>query len=162
MVILQRITTEYIDQEDRVRFSGESNQGEKISFWMTQRLLSRVIASILPWVAQGDGPHVELKNTFAQQAARAELEPQGPVVAPVTALLVSTVDITQGAEHLTLTFKTSADALAKLTLRRPDVRQWLNILHDTWRRAMWSKEVWPTWMEVGTAEPEPTARVMLH
>ncbi|MEY4756773.1 MAG: hypothetical protein RJA34_1671 [Pseudomonadota bacterium] len=162
MVTLQRITTEYVDQEDRVRFSGESNHGETISFWMTQRLLSRVIASILPWVAQGDDPHVELKNTFAQQAARAGLEPQGPVVAPSTSLLVSTVDITQGAEHLTLTFKTSAEALAKLTLRRQDVRQWLNILHDTWRRAAWSMSVWPQWMEEGTAETELKARALLH
>eukprot|EP01036_Dinobryon_divergens_P055429 gene55429-74016_t len=70
MTILQRITTEYIEAEDRVRLSGVSPSGEALSLWVTQRLLSRLLKVILNWTAEGENAQQALKNAFAQQAAR--------------------------------------------------------------------------------------------
>ena len=36
---LDRITTEYIDAEDRLRLSGQSADGSAVVIWLTQRLI---------------------------------------------------------------------------------------------------------------------------
>jgi len=162
MTILQRITTEYIEAEDRVRLSGASPSGEAISLWITQRLLSRLLKVILNWTAESENAHHALKNAFAQQAARTDLKLQLSVPAQPSAVLVNTIDISHTAEALTLVFRGAEGVAGQLTLQRQDVRQWLNILHDTWRRAEWPQDLWPDWMARPQAEPAAVTQITLH
>lgn len=154
MTVLHRITTEYIEAEDRMRISGASPAGETVSLWLTQRLLGRLLKALLSWTADGDDAHTELKNTFAQQAARADFKHQSPVAAQAAAFLVCSVDLNHSAELMTMHFRGGEVQSAQLTLQRQDVRQWLNILHDLWRHAGWPCALWPDWME-----PKPSAAV---
>lgn len=60
---LQRITTEYIDHEDRLRLAGEDAQGQTTVLWLTQRLLNRLIPHLCQWLEQqgGNAPLAEVK-----------------------------------------------------------------------------------------------------
>ena len=162
MTILQRITTEYIEAEDRVRLSGVSPSGEAVSLWVTQRLLSRLLKVILNWTAEGENAQQAIKNAFAQQAARADLKLQLSVPAQPSAVLVNAIDISQTVEALTMVFRGAEDVVGQLTLQRSDVRQWLNILHDTWCRAEWPQDLWPDWMSLPQGGPAAVRQVTLH
>ncbi|NCD15071.1 MAG: hypothetical protein EOL92_07550, partial [Bacteroidia bacterium] len=81
---LQRITTEFIASEDRIRLTGEVSEEEtraSVVLWLTQRLLNRLVPRLCAWLAGGedDSLTAELEQEFAQQKARAELELQAPV-----------------------------------------------------------------------------------
>jgi hypothetical protein len=162
MTILQRITTEYIETEDRVRLSGAGTAGEAVSLWITQRLLARLLKVILNWTAEGENANQALKNAFAQQAARAELKLQLSVQAQPTAVLVNTIDISHTVDALTLVFRGAEGVAGQLTLQRQDVRQWLNILHDTWCRAEWPPDLWPDWIARPQTEPAAVTQITLH
>ena len=47
---LQRITSEYIEAEDRLRLTGEVGEGETETLWLTQRLLTRLLDHLLKWL----------------------------------------------------------------------------------------------------------------
>lgn len=130
---LQRVTTSYVDSEDRLRLAGETPQGEAVVLWLTQRLLARLLPIFFQWLEQhqtgttsesgADGRslaraaaeqgHADWLHSFAQQAAVAGLVAQPPVQTAQArgSQLVHSVDV-QGvmAEHddgavLRLTFK---------------------------------------------------------
>lgn len=162
MTILQRIITEYIETEDRVRLSGAGADSETVSLWITQRLLARLLKVILNWTAEGENGQQALKNAFAQQAARADLKLQLSVPAQPSAVLVNTIDISHTVDALTLVFRSAEGVAGQLTLQRADVRQWLNILHDTWCRAEWPQDLWPDWMARPQAGPAATTQFTLH
>ena len=162
MTVLRRITTEYIELEDRVRLSGEAASGATLSLWLTQRLLGRLAAAILPWIAEGDDAYQVIKNGFSQAAARAELPQQAPVPAQPLPCLVTKVDLRHNAEALTLLFFGADGLAAELTLQRQDVRQWLNILYDAWRAAGWPAGLWPEWMGAQAASSPSAQQARLH
>jgi hypothetical protein len=84
------------------------------------------------------------------------------VPAQPIAVLVNTIDISQTVDALTLVFHCSDGPAGQLTLQRPDVRQWLNILHDTWRLAEWPQDLWPDWMSMPQGGPAAVTQVTLH
>lgn len=79
---LQRITTEFIASEDRIRLTGEVSEEKtraSVVLWLMQRLLNRLVPRLCAWLAGGDNDSLpaELEQEFAQQKARVELELQG-------------------------------------------------------------------------------------
>lgn len=125
MTILQRITTEYIEAEDRIRLAGEAGENTVV-LWLTQRLLNRLVPYLCQWLeahsgfgtagssattATGQARHADIgqgiAQSFAQQAAAAALAPQPPVQAtdPSTQALVHSVDVSTAQETVTLRFK---------------------------------------------------------
>ena len=86
MINLERITTEYVEVEDRIRLAGESEDNQTIVLWLTQRLLTQIISHLLgliekqsPTPGEKGAPTSSLLQGFAQQAAEAELAPEQPV-----------------------------------------------------------------------------------
>lgn len=141
---LQRITTEYVDSEDRIRLCGELAPNQSLVLWLTQRLLNRLLPHLLGWLEQqvgvsgavGADVRAEVVNGFAQQAALAAMEHQSPVQAhsAQSAWLVHEVDVTVNQEVMRLTFKgqtcsdPSAQTLeASVTMQALPLRQWLSI-----------------------------------
>ncbi len=178
MINLQRITTEYVEAEDRIRLGGESEGGQTIVLWLTQRLLAQVISHLLGLIekqsamadkaSQAHTPASSLMHGFAQQAAEAELTPEQPVQTVSSSLswLIREVDISLSAEGtLVLVFKRDSgmvagkadEGAATLTVESKQLRQWLGIVHIQWQRAGWPLAIWPTWMdespESGTSNP---------
>ena len=86
---LERLTTEYVEREDRIRLSGQLTHGDTVVLWLTQRLLSRLVPHLSAWLARQLAPassnpsvqaaHQDIVQGFAQQAARAQLVPEPPV-----------------------------------------------------------------------------------
>lgn len=162
---LQRITTEYIAIEDRIRISGEVEHAAPVVVWLTQRLLQRLLPVLLQWLERrgADIVRAEAMQSFAQQAARAELAPQAPVCggAGSTTWLALSVDIAQSEQAVTLTFRGVDGQDATLTLAAKPLRQWLSIVHDAYIKAEWSVEVWPEWMRECVI-PARRQAVLLH
>lgn len=168
MINLQRITTEYTESEDRIRLSGEGEDGQTIVLWLTQRLLAQVIVHLLGLIEKqspdlsttspSKTPKSSLLQGFEQQAAQAELSPELPVetVPSSQNWLIQEVDITLNPEGtLALVFKRdvgsktaqSDTGKATLVVEAKQLRQWLGMVHVQWQRAGWPLALWPRWMD---------------
>lgn len=177
MLELQRITTEFIDSEDRIRLCGEVAPNQSVVLWLTKRLLDRLVPFLLNWLEQqmgvsagiGADVRAEVVNSFAQQAALASMTNQPPVQAHTaqSAWLVHAVDVTVNEQTVRLTFKgpqatqpvaEGSEALAQacVTMQAQPLRQWLGILHEQCLRAGWAsasadhtspRSIWPEWMQ---------------
>lgn len=173
---LQRITSIYSDVEDRFRITGEVSDESTRCLWLTQRLLLRLVPHILEWLneiaraeGKGDLGQAELMQDFAQQAAKARLEPQAAVPVPTmpdpnaaiettpgaatagqqdAIWLVKEVDISKSTNGiLTLTFKHESANGVQLAMAPIELRQWLIILHSQWLQAGWPAAIWPEWVD---------------
>lgn len=49
---LNRVTTVYVDLEDRFRLSGKTQDGQVLVLWLTQRLLCRLVPHLVRWLDQ--------------------------------------------------------------------------------------------------------------
>jgi hypothetical protein len=171
MKVLQRITTEYIDSEDRIRLSGETTPNQTVVLWLTQRLINRLVPHLLTWLEQqtvvsgglGADLRSDVINSFAQQAAMSSLEQQEPVQVHTahSSFLVHSVDVTVNQEVLRLTFKgqpksnpSTPPLGASVSMQTLPLRQWLSILHEQCRLGGWvpttpeaAGTVWPEWIQ---------------
>ena len=162
MIRLQRFTTEYVPEEDRICVLGRATDGGAViqRIWLTARLLRRVVPILLERLEpprQMETPRGAAIQRFAQQAARAEQPTLPRVTLPATpeasiSWVAHAVRVRHTAESLTLTFKGPGEEEAQLVLVPKLHRQWLNILHDHWVRAGWPLDLWPAWMREG-ADP---------
>lgn len=164
---LQRITTEYVETEDRIRLCGEAADGESIALWLTRRLLARLVPHLCEWLTDltGDGAHAALLNGFAQQAAAGALEPQAPVraAAESAAPVVRSIDVTAGDAAVRLVFHGGDGLQAGLTLPTVALRQWLGILHAQWLKGEWPASDWPDWInESRPVRAAGQAAALLH
>ena len=159
MITLQRITSEYIESEDRIRLIAISDAEKTLILWLTQRLLVRLIAHFLGWLEK-EAPEVarssaignETKSALqgmAQQSAAAKLPEQSAVTAnsDSAALLVKEIDIKMSEEVVLLVFKCDEAWKAELSFTVQQLRQWLGMIHRLWRLAEWPVSIWPDWMD---------------
>lgn len=175
MSALQRVTTEFIEMEDRMRISGENEQGEVTSFWLTQRLLIRLVAHLVASLEKGapkggklqghDERISEMVQGMAQQAAQAALNSEEiPVKDPdyEHTWLALEVDIKHIDEQLHIEFRNKSGVSAEVTLEVSHLRQWLSILYRLWIQAEWPKAIWPQWMTDSIAETANQPSAPLH
>lgn len=164
MTELKRLTTSYLGVEDRIQLAGEMAGGATVVLWLTQRLMQRLLPVLLQSLEKKgiDAPYAGVLQGFAQQTAKAELVAAPPVSTGQGSLawLVVSVDISQTAETVRLTFKGLEDQQALLVLAPKPLRQWLGIVHEAYRKAGWPMVLWPDWV-LDNAVPD-TVPVMLH
>lgn len=155
-VQLQRITSEYIDCEDRIRLVAEVDGGPPVVLWLSQRMLRVMLPALILWLdsQQDDSAYGDLLQGFAQQAAQAALAPQPPVRAGEEAShwLVQSVDMAQSAQTISLRFRDDGKHAGRLTMEPTPLRQWLGILHTLCQRADWQLQVWPDWLSSSPKE----------
>ena len=104
MHYLERVTTEYIEMEDRLRLTGILRSGKTISFWFTQRLLIQLLLACTDWL-ENQSPDIAKKIatsqskdsalSLAQESAKSELHAETSVVASPNSpnLLVKELEI---------------------------------------------------------------------
>lgn len=185
---LHRITSEYIATEDRFRLSGTTDKGVAVSYWITQRLLLRVLHVLLDWL----GSHreelerqaaAEMLGPMAARPVPAEAQPgaetrgeatggaaAGEETAPPsddtpagdTAELLFEADIRIAPNRITLVFKPRSSEHAQLSLQLGEAWQWVAIIHTLWKRAEWNQAVWPDWIEQVKAPHPEKAWGSLH
>lgn len=165
---LQRVTTEFVEDEDRIRLSGELAPGETLVLWVTQRLAQRLVPHLCQWLEKqtAAGAPVEVVQGFAQQAALAALERQEAVrVEPGTQdRLVRSVDLTFTESAVYLLFKTEVEGpvAARVGFNAKPLRQWLGILLAQYRRGQWPLSAWPDWMTETRAPAVASQTAVLH
>jgi len=160
MPVLQRMTTAWLETEDRLRLTGECTDGTLVCLWLTRRLSDRLLPLLLDWLDghAHDDVHASLMQEFAQEAARGALAPQAAVPADAgDTVLVQAVTVARGTHAIGLTFRASEapeDARSwEVTMEQQPLRQWLAIIHDQYRKAEWPLDLWPAWIAVTTAQP---------
>ncbi|MBO9543702.1 hypothetical protein [Caulobacter sp.] len=161
---LQRITTEYVTIEDRLRLTGATGDDQIVVLWLTQKLLNLLVPQLTGWLERQGGAGGELLQEFAQQAAEASLPIEAAVraAAPETNALVVTVDIATRAEGAILVFKTEDNTpLASLPLPFEALRQWLGIVRNQYVAGGWPTSAWPAWMDETHIAP-PAQTTALH
>tara|TARA_R110001606_G_scaffold172041_3_gene318221 strand:+ start:383 stop:883 length:501 start_codon:yes stop_codon:yes gene_type:complete len=147
---LQRLTTEYVEAEDRIRISGELTSSETVVMWLSQRLLLRLLPHLFLWLEKqsNDNIPMEIEQSFAQEAAKANLTPEAPVqrLTGSQEWLVGAVDLTPNSNTLAMSFRSQTGQRETLALQAVPLRQWLEIIHTLWAVAEWPSHVWPEWI----------------
>lgn len=161
---LSRITTEYIDSEDRFRITGQVGDKEVLEVWLTQRLLLRLLPHHFQWLEkQADSAlPKEIVQSFAQQAAKANLKKEPPVKSntETQTWIAHAVDIAPNKAGMGMRFKGSDDVIATLSLPPTQLRQWLTIVRSMWQKAQWPMDIWPEWMEPNSKQSAPQSKSM--
>lgn len=164
MYQLSRLTTEFIAEEDRIRLTGQIENGSPMVLWLTQRLINRLLPVLTKWLEEKnvDAPRNDIVQSFAQQSARAELAPQAPVVSKPESLtwLIQTVDVTTSKEIIRLVLKNKAGEASAIQFSPKQIRQWLNIVFDAYQKGGWSVTYWPTWLSEGALPPQRSSTVL--
>lgn len=177
MSALQKVTTEYVEAEDRIRLAGEIGPKHTVVIWLSLRLLQRLLPHLLQWLEQESVGsvvatqaampwHEQAWQGFAQQAAQAQLPKQAPVVATQAQAtwLVHSIELAATPEQIQLIFKGAQDSeQASLGLVTQALRQWLGILYSVWQQAQWPLHIWPQWMQESlTPSAASTHSGLLH
>ena len=148
MDTIQRITTTYLENEDRIRLVGESATGETIIIWLTRRLLDRLLPVLLNTIdktAVADNQH-ELIQGFTQHAAVSCIPQSRPIIpkSESASWIAISIDVAHKADGVNLSFK-DEKKVAMLSLDRILLRQWLNIVYMAYEKADWYNDIWPSW-----------------
>ena len=152
---LTRITTIYVEIEDRIGLVGEDEIGEHQKLWLTQRLLNHLVEKLLDWLPQTHDGIQEI----AQQVAQSKHEPEHPVIANSECLnwLVNEITIESSKGVMGLLFKSDkCEYVAIVRFNEISLRQWLDILFRQYQHAGWISVDWPSWfvpkVELGLPE----------
>ena len=155
MQSLKKVTSEFIEIEDRFRLSALTTEDEAVAFWLTQRLLARLVAHLSKQI-EIDSP--QLSNTSAGEKAsysdsdrdrqisnRESLASQSAVKIEesVTPILITEVDVKIGKSDLALVLKSGKKSCASISFSPSELKQWLEILYTLWHRAGWPISLWP-------------------
>lgn len=150
--ILERVTTIFSPEEDRIRIAGARQDGQQVVIWVTRRLLGFLLPHLLQRLdGQFASTAPELRDTmqeFAQQTARSAMGESAPVVSAQEdeVMLASAIDIGQTEVGVLLTFRDGVEKSFSLPLASDNLRQWLHILYQADRAANWQLPQWPAWL----------------
>ncbi|MEY3666955.1 MAG: hypothetical protein RL572_495 [Pseudomonadota bacterium] len=148
---LQRITTEYVEAEDRLRLTGELSPGDTRVLWLSQRLMLRLLPHLCLWLEKQRGTAFppDIEQSLELRAATERMGHEDPVRPTPHCLgwLVLAVDINTAGPVLCLSLRGDKEAESvALNLPPLALRQWLNILHTLWSTAQWPASPWPDWV----------------
>jgi len=167
----QRLTTEYIKTEDRIRICGEISGDTTVTMWLTRPLCSLFLPHLFK-IAEKNTPNksiqhesatvMEIVQQFAQEKAVSSLSP-APTVRPQEQNIeqfIETVEIITDSKILTLRFLSKdSEELGPVILSfdSDQLRQWLYILSKCFRQAEWGMDYWPSWINISHQSKEPPA-----
>jgi len=155
--VLQRITTQFSPEEDRIRLAGAAENGTQAVIWLTRRLLGLLVPVLLKQLDEqfaGASPaYRQALQEFAQQAACDALGGSKPVHAGQDdeTLVATAVDVGRTEFGALLTLRDQSGRAFALPLSKDALRQWLHILYQTDRKAGWQLPQWPDWLTGGGA-----------
>lgn len=163
MDTISKITVTYDETEDRLRLAYQDAEGQSKGLWLTQRLVNRLVGALLASLGAGAdiGNAEAALRAWELSAARARLGKDVPVESPPAEQhhLVRAVDISHSGNGIRLVFRGIDAQVAALGIEDETVlRQWLDILHQQYRRADWPMGgLWPAWFKAAdhVAAPRP-------
>jgi len=146
---LDKVTTQYIEFEDRVRVLGITDNNQTHEIWITRRLLDRLVIALLSSLEKQRPNRAknDIHMAFDQEIAVTNYMPETPVTASkeVSSWLADSVDITSNKNGVVLHFKKKNLYKAELPFEFEPLRQWLFILYKTYQHSEWPLNPWPEW-----------------
>lgn len=165
MKLLERFSTIYVAEEDRLRLTSEIFDGTIETIWLTQRFLLGALPPLLKWLEKQSPSSLSINEVqeFHQQAATATIKPQKPVQAGADnpSWIPTIVNITSSERLIKITLRGCNQNQVHLNLTAKQLRQWLSIIHDCWEKAGWPPQVWPEWVSSSDSF-EQNLVAMLH
>lgn len=157
---IERITTEYIRTEDRIRLCGQIDN-DTATLWLTQRLANGLAVHMCQWlenslpdkVAQAPSEDKARVQAFAQQSANAVTQARAKDEPPVVAKtdnqewLIHSIQVQANDKLIRLLFQGAEQQEVYLEMGSASLRQWLNILCKNYKAAQWPDQHWPEWMK---------------
>jgi len=156
---LKRITSEYVEIEDRIRVAGLTEKNKTLSLWFTMRLTSRLVTHCIALLgkhspelkkaATNDDQLQKNLQNLVQQSAEQEIgeESAVSVTTDSPSYLIKEIDVKTSDGGVVLSFKQNKTSSYELYLKSQQLRQWLGILYLIWQKAEWPLHVWPDWMD---------------
>ncbi|WP_010323505.1 hypothetical protein [Marinobacterium stanieri] len=172
---LTRLTTRYVENEDRFLISADSDVGV-VKLWLTQRLLKRLLPHLIEWVGKSSESTVQEPSespvdnqslqdntgTDTKQSASASADndqqaasqmvaqyrkptPSVDADKAVMSCLVHTLKFQPRDKIVRILFELPDDE-AILLLQEEHARIWLDVLYRHWQQAQWP-DIWPDWMK---------------
>lgn len=165
-MLLSKLTTRYIEDEDRFLVSAESEVGV-VNLWFTQRLLVRLVPHLIK-ALEGNKDVADSRqqapvsrkvksesatkvdadvDAIATQVAARHRKPLQQVKASdaVVNHLVRQVSFQSSGVDIRLAFDLPNDK-AILQLQEANLRIWLDVLCKHWIKAGWP-DIWPAWVK---------------
>jgi hypothetical protein len=159
MLELERVTTEYVANQDRISLTANEKSGGTARLWLTRRIADRLIPALLKAVQprHEDPVYVEVLDEIAQHRAeqRQERQPPVKVVQPDREWLVDRIDLKMATAGTRVVFVSAEDERAQLTFNVELLRQWLGILRRLYSQAEWSTDIWPDSLSSPQAPKKP-------
>ena len=154
MFKIEKITSHYDAEEDRLRLVVGDGKGQTLALWLTRRLADELIGMLLDQLpvpgASATDEHVRAAlQAWEQAAANAQFKPQPPVPSSAgqSGGLVTSVDVMNADGHFAMVFNLHGDQSASITMDATRMRQWLGIVHGLYGKAQWPCEgLWPDWI----------------
>lgn len=164
---LKRISTQYIEIEDRIRLTGEQvDADQKLTLWLTQRLCNQLVTYLCNWLENNliDKPLSGLRQGDFQQDAFSNLKKSAAILpdGQKPCVLVHSVDFITRKRGVLLLLKNDEKLpAAKLILEVKQLRQWLGIIYGQFQHAGWPTTNWPMWIKT-TPTAMTRANRVLH
>ncbi len=183
MGALNRLTTKYIDTEDRIKLSGDRADGQELIIWLTQRLANRLVDHLTQWLEKQDvpvcsyavppkreaGPDSDNRGKEKDSATpitsnQQQLGAADTVLQKPEIWLINSIDITRSSQGVRLIFKGKkpGQQIASFSMSAQSLSQWLDILYEQYGKAQWPVESWPRWMQAGQITPRQMEDVVWH
>jgi hypothetical protein len=164
MIDLQRLTMEYVANEDRLSLTANVQSGGTARLWLTRRIADRMVAALATSLQprHRDRAYAELLDAFAQQHAEQRHEPLARVKAdsPDHEWLVRKLTLRFPESGVLIILTGAEGEEARMVLSAELLRQWLGILRKVYHTAEWTTESWP---EAARSRPAlPQHSVVLH
>ena len=171
---LKRITTDYIEQEDRITLAGLTDKDQTVILWLTMRLASRLIKHCLNLLEKetSQPKHVSGANktsreslqNFVQKSAEQQTPQEEAVKVTQSSLelLVVKIDVMNSSAGVTLTFKQECGSGYQIFLNSQQLRQWLGMLFTVWQKTEWPTNIWPDWMETDNSQQKISGEISVH
>jgi len=154
MQSLKKVTSEFIDTEDRIRLSALTAEDKAVAFWMTQRLLIRLVTHLSKQIEIGSPRSGDASESEGASYSDSDRDIQTDresftaesavkIEKNIKPVLITEVDIKFGKSDLTLVLKSGNKSCANISFSLSELKQWLDILYTLWHRAGWPISHWP-------------------
>ncbi len=151
MVKLKKVTLQYVEVEDRIRMSAESDGEEPVVFWLTQRLCGRLVKRLALHLEKSAPQSILLDKglalTFQQHDAEWRQQPTEPVrIRSISrSVLPERVDLNFPVGGASINFPLYDGESARLEMNMVELRQWMGVVYRQFQAAGWPMDVWPRW-----------------
>ena len=163
VTLLSRVTLDYSPDEDRMKLTGLTQEGQLIVAWLSLRLLGRVVPHLL---SRYESIATSAVSNAAplQQSSQSEVSGAEEPVLPAhdtPCFLVGAADITQGTDSIILTLRGGSGEV-RFAIPASKMAHWLSGVKNLYQVAEWPMLAWKDANQILMSSEGGDGSVTLH